>query len=111
MAFRCRDMSQRALGYLLRELRTKHCRELMDGDLLERFCATREEAAFGLLLQRHGPMFSLSAGGSFTTSTTPRMPFRRRFSCWFAGRAPSAGGPRWAAGCTASPGALLCGPK
>jgi RNA polymerase sigma factor (sigma-70 family) len=46
-------MSQRVLGYLLR---AKHCRDLADGNLLERFCATREEAAFGLLLQRHGPM-------------------------------------------------------
>jgi RNA polymerase sigma factor (sigma-70 family) len=31
-------------------------RELSDADLLERFCVRREEAAFTLLVQRHGPM-------------------------------------------------------
>jgi RNA polymerase sigma factor (sigma-70 family) len=31
-------------------------RDLTDGELLDRFCAHREEAAFALLVERHGPM-------------------------------------------------------
>src|SRR5215510_14790015 len=31
-------------------------RDLTDGELLERFRSRREEAAFALLVQRHGPM-------------------------------------------------------
>src|SRR2546428_12127472 len=50
-------MTQRALSYLLRQFRaTNQRRDLNDGELLDRFCAAREEAAFGLLVQRHGPM-------------------------------------------------------
>src|SRR5437016_6071970 len=40
----------RMLGY------AEHGRDLTDADLLERFIATREEAAFTLLVQRHGAM-------------------------------------------------------
>ena len=53
-------MSQATLGDLLRYLRTAQgdhvIEELTDCQLLERFLAGREEAAFTLLVQRHGPM-------------------------------------------------------
>lgn len=46
--------------YVLRHLRklaaTPAAGDLTDGDLLERFCRGREETAFALLVQRHGPM-------------------------------------------------------
>src|SRR3712207_712651 len=40
----------------LRHLAGSQGRDLSDGELLERFRAGREEAAFALLVQRHGPM-------------------------------------------------------
>jgi RNA polymerase sigma factor (sigma-70 family) len=52
-------MSQTTLGEMLGFLR-RTCeagsRELTDDELLERFLTRREEAAFTILLQRHGPM-------------------------------------------------------
>jgi RNA polymerase sigma factor (sigma-70 family) len=49
-----------AAGTVLEYLRTlagpDHLRELSDGQLLERFAASGDEAAFALLVQRHGPM-------------------------------------------------------
>jgi RNA polymerase sigma factor (sigma-70 family) len=53
-------MTQGTLGHVLKHLRhlaeVQGAGDLTDGDLLERFCAAREEAAFALLVQRHGPM-------------------------------------------------------
>ncbi len=53
-------MALATLGNLLRYLRTaceaRPGRDLSDGELLERFAAHRDEAAFALLVQRHGPM-------------------------------------------------------
>jgi RNA polymerase sigma factor (sigma-70 family) len=53
-------MAPGTLNDVLRQLR-KLCqgeadRDLGDGDLLERFLARREETAFAILVQRHGPM-------------------------------------------------------
>ena len=46
--------------YVLRHLRqwagTLTAGDLTDGQLLECFCRRREETAFALLVQRHGPM-------------------------------------------------------
>jgi RNA polymerase sigma-70 factor (ECF subfamily) len=51
------SLSLDALLRLVRKLADEAgARELSDGELLERFLATREEAAFALLVQRHGPM-------------------------------------------------------
>ncbi len=44
------------LGHLRRLVDPARQRELSDADLLERFRLHREEAAFTLLVQRHGPM-------------------------------------------------------
>jgi RNA polymerase sigma factor (sigma-70 family) len=57
---RYRLMPQPALSDVLHYLRSA-CeaqihRDLTDGELLERFLAQREEAAFAILVQRHGPM-------------------------------------------------------
>jgi RNA polymerase sigma factor (sigma-70 family) len=53
-------MSQATLGEVLRYLRTtcdpQHTHDLTDAALLERFLRQREEAAFAILVQRHGPM-------------------------------------------------------
>jgi RNA polymerase sigma factor (sigma-70 family) len=49
-----------SLTHVLRHLRTlseaQASRDLSDGELLERFRVHREETAFALLVQRHGPM-------------------------------------------------------
>jgi DNA-directed RNA polymerase specialized sigma24 family protein len=53
-------MPQTTLAELLRYLPASFAvhgsRDLSDGELLDRFLDQREEAAFGALLQRHGPM-------------------------------------------------------
>ena len=53
-------MSHAALHQVLPQLRrfldAQSARELTDGMLLERFVARRDEAAFALLAERHGPM-------------------------------------------------------
>ena len=53
-------MSQATLEEVLRYLRntceSQQAAELTDGDLLDRFLAQRDEAAFAVLVQRHGPM-------------------------------------------------------
>src|SRR5262245_3997547 len=53
-------MGQQTLGSVLRSLRqlvdAREARELTDGELLDRFRTRQEEAAFTLLVQRHGPM-------------------------------------------------------
>jgi RNA polymerase sigma factor (sigma-70 family) len=53
-------MPAASLSHVLRHLRvlskTQATRELSDGELLERFRVRREESAFALLVQRHGPM-------------------------------------------------------
>ncbi len=53
-------MAANALERVFRHLRTlaavEQCRDLSDSDLLERFIAEDDEAAFTLLVQRHGGM-------------------------------------------------------
>src|SRR5437764_150762 len=51
-------VSQAALSNILRSLRSFATaqEDLTDGELLERFRVRREEAAFALLVQRHGPL-------------------------------------------------------
>src|SRR5438067_1623034 len=44
------------LNHLRRLSNAEAARDLADGELLERFRARHEEAAFTLLVQRHGPM-------------------------------------------------------
>ena len=46
---------KRVLAQLRSQAGTAVMKDLSDTDLLERFCSQREEAAFSLLLQRHGP--------------------------------------------------------
>src|ERR1700727_1267611 len=53
-------MPKKSLDGALQHLRTMAAvltyRELSDRDLLERFVAARDEAAFTVLIERHGPM-------------------------------------------------------
>ncbi|MFN4261167.1 MAG: sigma-70 family RNA polymerase sigma factor [Gemmataceae bacterium] len=49
-------MSKHPLSGILGQCRAALAVDASDGQLLERFVATREEAAFGVLLDRHGPM-------------------------------------------------------
>src|SRR6516164_1802926 len=44
------------LRYLHRLCEVEATRDLSDSELLERFLIRREEAAFAILVQRHGPM-------------------------------------------------------
>ena len=44
------------LAYLRKVHAVHEARELTDGELLKRFLANREDAAFAVLVQRHGPM-------------------------------------------------------
>jgi RNA polymerase sigma factor (sigma-70 family) len=46
----------RALGQLRRLLGGRPAEDTSDGQLLERFCAARDEAAFAALMRRHGPL-------------------------------------------------------
>ncbi len=43
------------IGFLRKQVSADAIKDLSDTELLERFCGRREEAAFALLLQRHGP--------------------------------------------------------
>src|SRR5262245_54085364 len=58
--WRARPMSAASLSHVLRHLRAlsevQEASDLSDGELLERFRDHREETAFALLVQRHGPM-------------------------------------------------------
>ncbi len=47
---------QNGLGTILRTLRALSAPEAGDAELLERFTATRDEAAFAALVERHGPL-------------------------------------------------------
>jgi RNA polymerase sigma factor (sigma-70 family) len=50
-------MAHETLTYILRRLHAwTGARDLSDGELLDRFCRLREDAAFAVLVQRHGPM-------------------------------------------------------
>src|SRR5437763_12402668 len=53
-------MANPQLSPILRHIRTlvdaRTLAEATDGQLLERYAASREEAAFAALLRRHGPM-------------------------------------------------------
>jgi hypothetical protein len=53
-------MPATSMSHVLRHLRVlseaQATRDLSDGELLERFRVRREETAFALLVQRHGPM-------------------------------------------------------
>src|SRR5580658_6615527 len=53
-------MAKQALNGVLKHLRTVAAvhinRELPDRELLERFVSTSDEAAFTVLIERHGPM-------------------------------------------------------
>src|SRR5436309_15027945 len=44
------------LGYLRKTCATDAAHDLMDGELLARFLHQHDEAAFALLVQRHGPL-------------------------------------------------------
>ena len=44
------------LSYLRTVAAVQHCRDLTDTELLGRFVTDREDAAFSVLVQRHGPM-------------------------------------------------------
>jgi RNA polymerase sigma factor (sigma-70 family) len=46
---------ENVLDYLRKQVGAEAIKDLSDTELLERFCGQREEAAFALLLQRHGP--------------------------------------------------------
>ena len=57
---------------------------MSDEQLLERFVSHKGETAelvFSALVQRHGPMVLSVCLGRFATSTTPKMPFKRRSWC------------------------------
>lgn len=53
-------MAKHSLAVVMQHLRTvaavQTCRDVPDPDLLERFVAARDEAAFTVLMERHGPM-------------------------------------------------------
>jgi hypothetical protein len=67
---------QGVIDHLRRLTDPNRSRELCDADLLERFRTQREESAFTLLVQRHGP---LSLGGSNLTDKGKRRDFSRFF--------------------------------
>ena len=77
--------------------------DLPDHDLLRRFTAGQDEAAFDAVLRRHGPMVSSVCRVWCSARTrTPRTPSRPPSSSSPARPGRSAGPPRWPAGCTGS---------
>ena len=75
-------MATERSGAVLRQVQTLFgagtCTGLTDGQLLDRFLAGRDESAFAVLVDRHGPMVLRSAARSSATRTTPKMRSRRR---------------------------------
>jgi hypothetical protein len=90
----------------LRGLARSGAADATDADLLARFVARRDEAAFDALVRRHGPMAWGSVGACRVNRMTPRMRFRRRFSCWCGKPRPSPAENCSAIGCTGWPTGL-----
>jgi hypothetical protein len=63
--------------------------DVTDADLLARFVTTRDEAAFELLLWRHGAMVLRVCRDVTRTSTPPRTRFKPRSSFWCERPLPS----------------------
>ncbi len=84
-------------------------RDLSDRQLLERFLTADRgdaEAAFTVLVERHGPMvLHVFAGEAASTQirTTPRTPSRPRFWCSCAGHGRSGTATPWPVGSLESP--------
>ncbi len=53
-----------------------------DRQLLDDFSTRHDETAFAELVARHGPLVLQVNYACCTTNRTPKMRFRRRFSCW-----------------------------
>ena len=78
--------------------------EMTDGQMLERFLLSREEAAFEGIVRRHGPMvLAVYRQHVCRTRTTPRTHSRQRFWCCFARRLRWCRGQPSATGSTAWP--------
>jgi hypothetical protein len=75
-----------ALRQVARVLRDGTLTGLSDRQMLERFIGCRDEAAFEVLVARHGPMVIAASGlpGGWMPITTTSL-------AWFLCRAPSAG--------------------
>src|SRR6516164_798417 len=76
--------------------------ELSDGQLLERFVLRHEEAAFELLVQRHGPLVWHLCQRVLRHAQDAEDAFQATFLVLAEKPARSANRNRWAAGSTAS---------
>src|SRR5262245_8987553 len=100
-------MAGRSLPKVLQQVRklaaVQTGRALSDRELLERFVADNDEAAFTVLVERHGRLVQGACRRALGNTHDPRTPVRPRSWSWPARPLPSARRRHWVAGCTAWP--------
>jgi hypothetical protein len=91
------------LDHLRKMFAVQDGRDLPDGVLLERFRAQRDEAAFTILVQRHGPLVLGVCRRILGDAHAAETPFKPFLPCLFVMASRFVVRLRWAAGSTRWP--------